>query len=94
MTDPADVWRGRVQHHLDAAGRPPLGGMVDWEVFPFERDGLTPKPLGERVVPEPSRDRSPDACGTKTCSSPSCSSATNAAQSRVRSRTMSRSPVR
>lgn len=62
--DPAQVWRGRVQDHLDAAGRPPLGGMADWEVFPFERDGLTPKPLGERVVPEPSRDRSPDACGT------------------------------
>jgi hypothetical protein len=62
--DPAQVWHGRVQDHLDAAGRPPLGGMADWEVFPFERDGLTPKPLGERVVPEPSRDRSPDACGT------------------------------
>jgi hypothetical protein len=62
--DPAEVWRGRVQGHLDAAGRPPLGAMADWEVFPFERDGLTPKPLGERVVPEPSRDRSPEACGT------------------------------
>src|SRR5690349_24450536 len=64
MTDPADVWRGRVQDHLDAAGRPPVGGMADWEVFPFERDGLTPKPLGERVVPEPSRARTADACGT------------------------------
>ena len=47
------MWRGRVQDTLDAAGRPPLGGMADWEVFPFERDGLTPKPIGERVVPEP-----------------------------------------
>ena len=28
MTDPAAVWRGRVQDHLDAAGRPPLGGML------------------------------------------------------------------
>jgi hypothetical protein len=62
--DPAQVWRGRVQDHLDAAGRPPLGRMAEWEVFPFERDGLTPKPLGEQVVPEPSRDRSPDACAT------------------------------
>ena len=62
--DPAEVWRGRVQGHLDAAGRPPLGAMADWEVFPFERDGLTPKPLGERVVPEPSRERPADACGT------------------------------
>jgi hypothetical protein len=62
--DPAEVWRGRVQDHLDAAGRPPLGGMAEWEVFPFERDGLVPKPLGERVVPEPSRARTADACGT------------------------------
>ena len=38
--------------------------MADWEVFPFERDGLVPKPLGERIVPEPSRARSADACGT------------------------------
>jgi hypothetical protein len=64
MTDPAAVWRGRVQDHLDAAGRPPLGGMADWEVFPYERDGLTPKPLGERVVPELSRARTAEACGT------------------------------
>ncbi|MBC2934514.1 hypothetical protein [Nocardioides sp. zg-1228] len=65
--DPADVWRGRVQDHLDAAGRPPLGGMADWEVFPFERDGLTPKAMGERVVPEP--DRSRDAADCRTCRS-------------------------
>lgn len=38
--------------------------MAEWEVFPFERDGLTPRPLGERVVPEPSRARATDACGT------------------------------
>jgi hypothetical protein len=63
-SDPAEVWRGRVQDHLDAAGRPPVGGMADWEVFPFEREGLIPKPLGERVVPEPSRARTADACGT------------------------------
>lgn len=62
--DPADVWRGRLQDHLDAAGRPSLGGMAEWEVFPFERDGLTPRPLGQRVVPEPSRARAADACGT------------------------------
>ena len=62
--DPAEAWRGRVQDHLDAAGRPPLGGMADWEVFPFERAGLTPKPLGNRVVPEPSRARPASECGT------------------------------
>ena len=64
MTDPAAVWRGRVQDHLDAAGRPPVGGMAEWDVFPFEASGLVPKPMGERVVPEPSRVRTADACGT------------------------------
>ena len=64
MTDPAEVWLGRVQDTLDAAGRPPLGDMAAWEVFPFERDGLTPKPIGDRVAPEPSRERAADACGT------------------------------
>ena len=64
MTDPADVWRGRVQDHQDAAGRPPVGGMAEWDVFPFEASGLVPKPMGERVVPEPSRVRTADACGT------------------------------
>jgi hypothetical protein len=63
-TDPAEVWRRRVRDHLDAAGRPPLGAMAEWEVFPFEREGLVPKPLGERVVPEPDRARPASECGT------------------------------
>ena len=62
--DPAAVWRGRVQDHLDAAGRPPLGAMAGWEVFPFEREGLRPRALGERVVPEPDRARPASECGT------------------------------
>ncbi len=64
VADPAAVWRGRVQDHLDAAGRPALGGMAGWEVFPFERDGLTPRAMGERVVPEPDRARPATECGT------------------------------
>lgn len=62
--DPAEVWRGRVQGHLDATGRPTLGAMAAWEVFPFEADGLIPKPMAERVDPEPSRARAADECGT------------------------------
>jgi hypothetical protein len=61
---PAVVWGGGVQEHRDAPGRPPLGAMADWEVFPFERDGLTPKAMGERVVPEPDRARPASECGT------------------------------
>jgi hypothetical protein len=64
VADPAAVWRGRVQDHLDAAGRPALGGMAGWEVFPFEREGLTPRAMGERVVPEPDRARPAAECGT------------------------------
>ena len=62
--DPAETWLRRVQDHLDPAGRPALGAMATWEVFPFEPEGLVPKPLGERVVPEPDRSRSVDVCGT------------------------------
>ena len=64
MPDPARVWRGGGLHPGAGAGRPQVGGMAGWEVFPFERDGLTPKAMGERVVPEPSRVRTADACGT------------------------------
>ena len=63
--DPAAVWRGRVQDHLDAAGRPPLGAMAGWEVFPFEREGLRVRPLEEYAVPEPDRRKAPEDC--KTC---------------------------
>ena len=54
----------RAQTVLDVDGRPPLGGMVSWEVFPFERDGLTPRPLTQYAVPEPDRRKAPEACGT------------------------------
>jgi hypothetical protein len=46
-------------------GRLPLGSMVDWEVFPFDRDGLRARPLGEYADPEPDRRKPPEYC--KTC---------------------------
>jgi hypothetical protein len=46
-------------------GRLPLGGMVDWEVFPFEREGLRPRPLVDYADPEPDRRKAPADC--KTC---------------------------
>ncbi len=64
MSDPAELWWRRVQEDLDGEGRPTPGGMTEWEVFPFEREGLLPKALGERVVPEPDRSRSAQECGT------------------------------
>lgn len=47
-------------------GRLRLGGMVDWDVFPFERQGLRPRPLVDYADPEPDRRKSPEDC--KTCS--------------------------
>ena len=64
MSDPAGVWHGRVQDSLDAAGRPALGAMADWEVFPFEKASLVPKTMAGRVVPEPDRSRPAAECGT------------------------------
>jgi hypothetical protein len=46
-------------------GRLPLGGMVDWEVFPFEREGLLPRRLVDYADPEPDRSKAPEDC--KTC---------------------------
>ena len=46
-------------------GRLPLGGMVEWEVFPFEREGLRPRELVDYADPEPDRRQAPEKC--KTC---------------------------
>ncbi len=39
--------------------------MVDWEVFPFEREGLRPRALVDYADPEPDRRKAPEDC--KTC---------------------------
>jgi hypothetical protein len=39
----------------DHEGRLPLSRMTDWEVFPFESDGLRVVPLAKPVLPEPPR---------------------------------------
>jgi len=54
----------RARRHADAEGRLPIGGMAQWEVFPYEVDGLRARPLTEYEVPEPDRTRTPEACGT------------------------------
>jgi hypothetical protein len=55
----------RAQAVVGDDGRLPLGGMADWEVFPFEREGLRARPLEEYAVPEPDRRKAPEDC--KTC---------------------------
>ena len=45
-------------------GRLPLGAMPEWDVFPFEREGLRARPLTEFADPEPDRGKDPDACRT------------------------------
>lgn len=55
----------RAQAAVGDDGRLPLGGMADWEVFPFEREGLRVRPLEEYAVPEPDRRKAPGDC--KTC---------------------------
>lgn len=46
-------------------GRLPLGAMADWDVFPFEHEGLRARPLVEYADPEPDRRKPPEEC--KTC---------------------------
>ena len=45
-------------------GRLPLGSMPDWDVFPFEREGLRARPLTEHADPEPDRRKAPADCRT------------------------------
>lgn len=45
-------------------GRLPLGSMPDWDVFPFEREGLRARPLTEHADPEPDRRKAPTDCRT------------------------------
>lgn len=54
----------RVQAAADESGRLPLGGQPGWDVFPFEVEGLRPRPLVDFSVPEPDRTRPAERCGT------------------------------
>lgn len=55
----------RAQRAAGDDGRLPLGSMAEWDVFPFEREGLRVRPLTEYAVPEPDRRKEPADC--KTC---------------------------
>ena len=49
----------------DAAQRLPLSRMTEWEISPFEQNGLTVAPLRPPVLPEPLRHGEDRAdCGT------------------------------
>jgi hypothetical protein len=54
-------------HARDAAnseGRLPLARMTEWEISPFEKEGLRVSPLRPPVVPEPERHGvNPTECG-------------------------------
>jgi hypothetical protein len=54
----------RARRAADESGRLPLGAQPHWEVFPFEVDGLQPRPLEDAVADEPRRARTPEECGT------------------------------
>ncbi|GAA5130253.1 hypothetical protein GCM10023339_60410 [Alloalcanivorax gelatiniphagus] len=54
----------RAQAAVGDDGRLPLGRMPDWDVFPFERDGLRARPLTEFSDPEPDRRQDPADCRT------------------------------
>ena len=51
----------------DGDGRLPRSQITDWDIFPFETDGLTVTPLAAPELPEPSRydagGAGCDACG-------------------------------
>ncbi|HWS38155.1 MAG TPA: hypothetical protein VN408_36145 [Actinoplanes sp.] len=49
----------------DDSGRLPLARMTEWEISPFEQDGLRVSPLRPPVLPEPARHgEDPADCGS------------------------------
>ena len=54
----------RAQAAVGDDGRLRLGRIPDWEVFPFEREGLRVRPLTEYADPEPDRRQDPADCRT------------------------------
>ncbi len=54
----------RAQAAVDDDGRLPLGGMTEWDVFPFENEDLQARPLTQYADPEPDRRKSPKDCQT------------------------------
>jgi len=49
----------------DGEGRLPLSRMTEWDISPFERDGLRVAPLRAPVLPEPARHgEDPSDCGS------------------------------
>ena len=64
MGEPGRDFLERAQAAAGDDGRLPLGGMPDWDVFPFEREGLRSRPLTAYAVPEPDRRKEPADCRT------------------------------
>lgn len=61
----------RAMAAADVAGRLPIGNVADWDVFPFERDGLRTRPLLPPVDQEPPRfGESGTPCGACGGSTP------------------------
>jgi diadenosine tetraphosphate (Ap4A) HIT family hydrolase len=63
---PADAHQfyARALAVADADGRLPLSQITDWDIFPFETDGLTVTPLAAPELPEPARyDAGGVGCG-------------------------------
>lgn len=45
MPETVEEYHARIAAAADEQGRFPVGDVADWDVFPFERDGLRLKPL-------------------------------------------------
>jgi hypothetical protein len=55
VTETPDEFYARALAHADAEGRLPVPPQSEWDIFPFELDGLRTRALQPPVVPEPPR---------------------------------------
>ena len=59
----------RARAHADADGRLPVPPQSEWDIFPFELDGLRTRPLQPPVLPEPARGGE-SGVGCRRCADP------------------------
>jgi hypothetical protein len=59
----------RALAHADADGRLPTPPQSEWDIFPFELDGLVTRRLQPPVLPEPPRGGE-DGAGCRRCADP------------------------
>ena len=70
MPETPEQFYARAVAHADAEGRLPAPPQSEWDIFPFELEGLRTRPLQPPVLPEPPRGGDPGGPECWRCADP------------------------